>query len=224
MTDAQSIIRAVNRAEDVHFILTGMSRTKRRGSNDGGPPSTAESPAPLALELLDQAEDIRHSMTGWATIIHEEKRDPLPRDDMAAWTLWIRERAIWITGQPWADDMRDELADRTQRGIAMLGLFPRRTRLPEACQCGAAQWVYHEDIAWTLCSAGHIASLAEALPIDGPLLSCTEVAMILGVSARTIERWVADREIAVARTNPTRISTLAVRTKRVGLDQGAHVA
>lgn len=223
MTDAQSIIRAVNRAEEVHFILSGMSRTKRR-SSDGGPASTAESPAPLAIELLDQAEDIRHSVIGWATVIHEEKHDPLPRDDVPAWTLWLRERAIWITSRPWAEDMRDELTDRTRRGIAMLGLFPRRTRLPEECQCGAPQWVYHEDIAWTLCSDGHIASLAEALPLDGPLLSCAEVAMILGVSTRTVERWVTDREIAVARTDPTRISTLAVKTKRVGLDQRAHVA
>lgn len=223
MTDAQSLIRAVNRAEEAHFILTGMSRTKRRGDSSG-PAGTAESPEPISLDMLDMAEEIRASLIGWARIVHEETSDPLPRDDMPAWALYLREHALWIASTPWADDATDEIRDRGTRGIAMLGLFPRRTRLPEPCQCGRPQWVYHEDIAWTLCADGHVASLADALPLTVRTLSCAEAAMILGTTARTIERWVADGELSAASHHPTRISALSIKLRRVGLAARGHVA
>lgn len=223
MTDAQSIIRTVNQAEDVYAILTGMSRVRRRaeqlGIQDGSVPGV-----PVNLDLLDQADNIRSSVTEWLKLIHEEQGDPLPASNMPAWCLHLRERAIWISGAPWAEDMVAELHDRTSRGIAMLGLYPRRTQLPEHCQCGAPQWVYHEDVAWTQCADGHVASLAEALPANTRTLSCAEAAMILGVTPRTVERWVEERKIAAASRNPTKISTLAVKMRRVGLADRTSVA
>lgn len=221
--DAQTIIRATNQAEDVHAILIGMSRVKRRaeqlGIQDGSVPGV-----PVNLDLLDQADQIRSSIVGWAQLLHEEHGDPLPASNVPAWTLFLREHAIWITGAPWAEDMLAELRDRTSRGIAMLGLYPKRTQLPDHCQCGAPQWVYHEDVAWTQCADGHVASLAEALPANTRTLSCSEAAMILGVTTRTIERWVEDRKIAAASHNPTRISALAVKMHRAGLAERSHVA
>lgn len=223
MTDAQQIIRTINQAEDVHAILIGMSRVKRRaeqlGVQDGSTPGV-----PVNLDLLDQAEEIRASILGWTQLLHEEQGDQPPASNVPAWALFLREHALWITGAPWAEDMHAELQDRTSRGIAMLGLYPRRTQLPERCQCGAPQWVYHEDIAWTQCDDGHIASLAEALPATTRTLSCAEAAMILGVTARTVERWVEERKIAAVARNPTRISTLSVKMYRAGLANRTAVA
>lgn len=223
MTDAQHIIRTINQAEDVHAILIGMSRIKRRaeqlGVQDGSTPGV-----PVNLDLLDQAEEIRASILGWTQLLHEEQGDPPPASNVPAWALHLRERALWITGAAWAEDMLAELHDRTSRGIAMLGLYPKRTKLPESCECGATQWVYHEDVAWTQCADGHIASLAEALPANTRTLSCTEAAMILGVTTRTVERWVEERKIAAASRNPTRISALSVKMHRVGLANRAAVA
>lgn len=223
MTEAQQIIRAANQAEDVHAILTGMSRVKRRaeqlGIQDSAPP-----PVPVNLDLLDQAEEIRASVIGWARLTSEEKGDALPASNMPAWTLFLRERAIWISGTPRAEDMLAELRDRTNRGIATLGLFPKRTQLPEHCQCGAPQWVYHEDVAWTQCADGHTASIAEALPNTSRTFSCAEAAMLLDVTPRTVERWVEERKIAAASQSPTRISALAIKIRRVGLANRGAVA
>lgn len=223
MIDAQQIIRAANQAEDVYAILTGMSRVKRRAESLGIQDSSLPA-VPVNLDLLDQAEEIRSSIIGWARLTHEEQGDPLPASSMPAWTLFLREHAIWIAGASWAEDMAAELRDRTSRGIAMLGLYPRRTQLPEHCQCGAPQWVYHEDVAWTQCADGHVASIAEALPATTRTLSCAEAAMLLGVTPRTVERWVEERKIAAVSHNPTRISALSVKMRRVGLADRTSVA
>lgn len=223
MTDAQQIIRAANQAEDVYGILVGMSRVKRRAEQLGIQDSS-EPAIPVNLDLLDQAEQIRASILGWTRLTSEEHGDPIPASTIPTWALFLREHAIWITGTAWAEDMLAELQDRTSRGIAMLGLYPRRTQLPHACQCGSVQWVYHEDLAWTQCADGHIAPIAEAIPATARTFSCTEAAMLLGVTPRTVERWVEDRKIAAASHNPTRITALAIKMRRVGLANRASVA
>ncbi|WP_152353310.1 helix-turn-helix domain-containing protein [Brachybacterium subflavum] len=190
MTDAQSVIRAVNRAEEVHFILEGMKRVKlsHHGPtvDTSGPPS-----APVNLGMLDLAEDIRASLQGWSQLVNEEQGDPYPRDETTALALFLRQHAIWIADGTWATDMVEELEGMNQRAIGMLGMLPRRTKIPEHCECGAEQWVYHESVAFVRCADGHVASLADhAYAADTEGFSVTQVARILGVSRSTIGRMI----------------------------------
>lgn len=162
MTQAQEIIRAVNRAEEVHLILSGMARVRRARTSMGVDVSAAPG-APLDLAMVDLADDIRNSIQGWARLTEEEQGDLIADGATPALALHMRQRAIWIAGAEWAPVMVEELTDLNRRAIGALGLLPQRTPMPERCHCGAVQWVYHERPPFVRCRDGHASRLIEHL-------------------------------------------------------------
>lgn len=214
MTEAQEIIRAVNRAEEVHFVLAGMSRIQRAAANGPVVDCSRDPAAPLDLGMLALAQEIADSIQGWARLTHEEQGDPLPRDETTALALYMRQRAIWIAGAEWAPVMLDELEDRYRRGFGMLGMLPRRTKVPEPCECGADQWVYHEEVAFVRCAGGHLSSLADhAYSGEAETFTVTQVARMTGM-ARSSIGFMIDRGDLHAEGRPPRVPKAALRVLR----------
>lgn len=214
MTEVQAVIRAVNRAEEVHFILDGMSRLGRSRPSGPAVDISPEPGAPIDLSMHDLASDLRAKFQGWAQLLSEEQGDPLPADEVTSHALFLRQHAIWIAGAEWAEVMIDELREDTRRGVGMLGMLPRRTKVPEPCECGADQWVYHEDVAFVRCADGHLASLADhAYSGEAETFTVSQVARMTGMARSTIG-YMIDRGDLHAEGRPPMVPKAALHTLR----------
>lgn len=187
--DDHHVTRTINQAEEAWFILQGMARAQASGA-PGPKVQTSTTPgAPLNLTMHDLATDIATTLRDLALDIAEasgEWPDGLDATGAAAFT---RPRTEHIIGHEGREDVLRTLREHTQRATGVLGMLPRRTRIPEHCECGHQQWVYHEHVAYIRCKAGHLGSLADhAYAADTGHFTIGQTARILGVSDRTIGR------------------------------------
>lgn len=165
MTDPNIVIRAVNTARDSALALREAARTRRRGHSEPVTGSAPDAPAPLNLDMFDQAEMIHYCVQGWARIVEEDQGDPLPADDTAALATYLLHHTGWISEQDWAEDMVSELRDHTHTAEGMLGTLPRRIPLPTPCECGAQRWGFPVEGQGGMiveCAQGHAVTLAQA--------------------------------------------------------------
>lgn len=180
MIDAQSVIRAINRADTARDYLRETYLPSTR--TDGPRAQNAAPPAPLDIGKLDQINLITQQLAGWARLIEEEAREFI--DDEVE--VYLRRHATFAAAQEWALDMVDELNASAAKGEAMAGASTKRTPAGE-CACGERRWVYHADRPYVKCRAGH-----ESTPIDhlasGATLSISDAARAIGVSQSTITR------------------------------------
>lgn len=180
MIDAQSVIRAVNRADTARDYLR---ETYLPGSRTGGPRAqNAAPPAPLDIGKLDQINLITQQLAGWARLIEEETHEFID----AEVEIYLRRHATFAAAQEWALDMVDELNTSAAKGEAMAGANMKRTPAGE-CTCGERRWVYHADRPYVKCRAGHESAPVDHLP-PAATLSISEAARALGVSQSTITR------------------------------------
>lgn len=180
MTDAQSIIRAINRADTARDYLR---ETYLPGSHTGGPRAqNTAPPAPLDIGKLDQINLITQQLAGWARLIEEETHEFI--DDEVE--VYLRRHATFAAAQEWALDMVDELNASAAKGEAMAGASVKRVPAGE-CSCGERRWVYHADRPYVKCRAGHESTPVDHLP-PAATLSISEAARALGVSQSTITR------------------------------------
>lgn len=188
MIDVNHAIRTIRQAEEVHKVLEGMKRHQRTTGNLGIQSSSRGTP--IDLGMLDLADDIKASLQGWARIVEEETEEPLQDlRDMDVVGQWLRVRATWIAGADWAEDMLAELSGHTRRAIGMLGLLPSRMRMPEPCDCGAEQWLYHERPPFVRCKAGHLSGIVSHLQGRGvESVSQMQAAWVLGCSQQAVSR------------------------------------
>lgn len=195
MTDINATIRTIRQAEEVHKILEGMKRHQRATGNLGIQSSSRGTP--IDLGMLDLADDIKASLQGWARLVEEETEEPLQDlRDMDVVGQWLRERAEWIAGADWAEDMLSELSGHTRRAIGMLGLLPARMRMPEPCDCGAEQWLYHERPPFVRCRAGHLSGIVSHLQGRGvESVSQMQAAWVLGCSQSSVARRIKRGEL-----------------------------
>lgn len=189
MTDAQQIIRTINRAEDAHYILTGMARAQT-SSPTGPKVKTSNTPAaPLNLTMHDLATDIAAILRELALDIAAQSGDWPDGLDVPAAGQYIRQHSTFVVGHEGHETDIANLAECYRKATGVLGMLPRRTRIPEPCECGAEQWVYHEHVAYVRCRDGHLASLADHAYAAGTgHFTIGQAARILGVSDRTIGR------------------------------------
>lgn len=188
MIDVNHAIRTIRQAEEVHKILEGMKRHQR--AITGPKVQTSASRTPVDLGMLDLADDIKASLQGWARLVEEETGETLDDlRDMDVVGQWLRVRATWIAGANWAEDMLSELSGHTRRAIGMLGLLPARMQMPEPCDCGAEQWLYHERPPFVRCKAGHLSGIVSHLQGRGvESVSQMQAAWVLGCSQQAVSR------------------------------------
>lgn len=189
MIDQQRARRTIDQAEEAWFVLQGMARAG--ATTPAGPKvTTSTTPAaPLNLTMHDLAVDLATILRDLALDIAEtcgEWPDSLDATGAAA---YARARTEHIVGHEGREDTLHTLRDHIQRATGVLGILPRRTRIPEHCECGAEQWVYHEHVAYVRCRDGHLASLADHAYAAGTgHFTIGQAARILGVSDRTVGR------------------------------------
>lgn len=182
MIDAQSIIRAINRADTAREYLRV---TYLPGSRAGGPRAqNTAPPAPLDIGKLDQINLITQQLAGWARLIEEETREFI--DDEVE--VYLRRHATFAAAQEWALDMVDELNASAAKGEAMAGASVKRIPAGE-CSCGEKQWAYQTERPYVECRAGHESTPADHLSA-GAVLSISDAARAIGVSQSTITRAV----------------------------------
>lgn len=186
MTDANTIIRAVNQAEEVHdgLEVRGDLRSHSGPSSAGA----SESRPPVDIGMMDLATHIQGLIQLWTRFVHEESGDDLPADTITDQALFMRQRATWIAGASWAPDMIDELETAVRKGTGMLGLLPPRMYMPEPCAiCHAVQWIYHERPPIVRCQAGHESELHEHLQgRDTETVTHEQAAWVLGIKRRAV--------------------------------------
>lgn len=178
--DAQTIIRAINRADTARDYLreTYLPGTPQNGPRAQNP----EPPAPLDLAKLDQIRLITKQLSEWARLIEEETREPIDTEV----ETYLRRHATYAAKQPWALDMIEELNTSAAKGAVMAGASVKRMPAGE-CACGEKQWVYHADRPYVKCRAGHETAPADHLA-SGAVISISDAARALGVSQSTITR------------------------------------
>lgn len=186
MTDAQSVIRAVNRAEEVWDGL--KVRQELRSHNGPSTSGAATSRPPVDLGMVDLSDHIAALVQSWAKLACEEAEDDMPADQVPAQADHLRGAATWIARQAWSDDLCDELEEAARKGIGMLGMLPQRTPLPEPCSvCGARQWVYRENPPIVRCRDGHESQIVEHLHDRGTgALTHADAAWVLGISRTAV--------------------------------------
>lgn len=217
--DAQTITQAVTTAETATHELRHAARRQNRRAGDPVTGSSPESPAPINLNLFDQAELIHYCLQGWAVITHEEQGDPLPADETPAMAGYLRLHAPWAAQQPWADDLVTELRDHAHTAEGMLGLLPRRIPVPEACKCcGHQQWAYPGDGEGGMileCVLGHVTAMRHV--VGSTRVSIRGAQRILGIRRETIREALASGEVVNHGTDTRPIvDTQAIETYLTG--------
>ena len=105
--------------------------------------------------------------------------------------MFIHRHATLVAGHEGMRENLPILKDLMERAHGPMGLLPRRTRIPEYCECGTVQWCYHEQPPFVKCKAGHIALLADhAYRAGAEAYTATQAARLIGVSVATIGRMI----------------------------------
>lgn len=189
MIDANFIISTINAAETATHELRDAARLPRKAtSSDYITGSPTEAAAPLSLDLFDQAELIHYCLQGWSVITQEEQGDPLPQDETVNLSRYLREHALWIAEQPWADDLVSELRDHAHSAEGMLGLLPKRIPLPTPCECGEQRWGYPGEGEGGIsveCLNGHVRTVHQAVG-TAARVSIRGAQRVLGISRVTV--------------------------------------
>lgn len=202
MTDMLQVANAINFALDMHRALCAAVGEYRQGGTERRA-ATREAVVPINVEVFDQRDLIGSQIVEWARLVEEESGQQCERLTPQVAGRWMVERADWIAGAGWAPDMIEELRSSAKRSEAMLGLLPRRTRLAHPCECGAEQWIIHEQILMVRCAYGHEAPLADHGDIpDGEPLTVTQAARVTGVARRTITRMIDRGDIEAVGVPP----------------------
>lgn len=217
MTDANTVIRSVNQAEEIHDGL--KVRGEIRSHNGPATPGASGSRPPTDIGMLDLAVHIEGLLQSWSRLVHEESGDDLPADNPAAQALYMRQRAIWIAGAAWAPDMLDELDDATRKGTGMLGMLPPRTYMPEPCGiCTAVQWIYHERPPVVRCQAGHESQLMEHLQGRGTeAVTHAQAAWVLGIKRPAVSMAVKRGTLVASPDGGVTLESVRVRLAKVSV-------
>ena len=214
--DAQNIIRTINRADGATRLLRITARTlpSTAGERVGG--TSPDAPAPLSLDLLDQAELMHHCLRGWARITEEEHGTPLPPDQTEQTARYLLEHATWITEQTWAEDLVLELRDHIHTAKGMLGLLTPRTLLPEPCrECSERQWVYRETPPVVRCRQGHESPLGEHLQSrEVETVTHAQAAWVLGITRQAIGMAIKRGTLTAGPKGGVTLNSVRVRLAR----------
>ncbi|MFC0673536.1 helix-turn-helix domain-containing protein [Brachybacterium hainanense] len=217
--------RIIDQAEDAWFILQGMARAQTQAAGPKVQTSTTPA-APLNLTMHDLAVDIATILRDLALDIADTTGEWPDGLDATGAAAFARARTEHIIGHEGREETIATLADRHRTATGILGMLPRRTRVPEPCECGAQQHVYHEHVAYVRCEDGHLASLADhAYAAGAGHFTIGQAARILGVSDRTIGRLLERGDLWGSRGSSGRrgfVDAASVTAFRHGLARRAH--
>lgn len=191
IADPQWIIRTVNRATEIHYIATGLIGHHQTATGPKVDTTTTPS-TPINISLLDLANDIATTLRDLALDIADTLHEWPDNLDPEGAATYIRQHATRIPpDRPGPYDTIDKLDDFNRRGLGVLGMLPRRTRIPELCECGATQYVIHETPVHVRCERGHDSPLTDhAYPDETTTYTYSQAARILGITQSAISQAV----------------------------------
>jgi len=135
---ADSLAFVADQAAELEPVL---ARQTRHGAGTGRP--SAETPLPVHLGALEVGQHIRHILTSWTTMIHEERGGVLPVDAIPALARHLSTQLDWLRHRDYASDAWSELfgcAERLRRAIdspPTLTYIGPCAAVTEAGQCDA---------------------------------------------------------------------------------------
>lgn len=224
--DAQHVTRTINQAEEAWFVLQGMARAQTSTTTGPKVAGSTSPGTPLNLTMHDLAVDLATILRDLALDVAEASGDWPDGLDATGAAVFARARTEHIVGHEGREATIHTLREHIQRATGVLGMLPRRTRIPEPCECGAEQFVYHEYVAYVQCRGGHLASLADhAYAAGAGHFTIGQAARILGVSDRTIGRLLERGDLWGSRGSGGRrgyVDAASVTAFRHGLASPAH--
>lgn len=217
----QRIAELPAQQQQVRACLGGL----RSNTNDGSRRTKGNPPMPMNPTAFDHLEQLHATVVGWTRIITEERglRGP-DRNDVAHLGPWLLSQHDWICGQPWVDDMADELRDLQRAADGITRARPQQHRLPAPCPtCDQQQLTRWDGADHVTCgSCGRTwtehdyARLVLVLASDrGTSITAPEAAKRAGVPASTFRRWVGEGHIR-------RLGTVGGQARYSTLDLDAH--
>ena len=176
---------------------------------------SAETPLPLHTGALEARSQLRATLVGWVRDLAETGGDAYPADTMPAMALWLLARINRIVVHPAADDVHAEIVGAVRYAWRVVDLPANRTTFPvgpcpEAgcqgevrvfiparpdvsprmeCQACETRW---ETSQWY--RAGR--RILERRGVTLPRVDVQVAALTLGVTDRTIRRWVEAGRLA----------------------------
>lgn len=108
--------------------------------SDGSKRTKGTPPVPLNLDAHDHLVAMHATVVSWVRLVCEERglRGP-DRDDVAFLAPWLVAQMDWLVGQPWVDDLADEIRDASRVADALTGTTRKPRRAGADCfECGSA--------------------------------------------------------------------------------------
>lgn len=165
-------------------------RTALHTRTGGNPTKASEAPLPIAPAALEASTVLRHTLTEWVRLVHNEKntrplhgplcracthpscrtiRDPkLPPATTAGMARWLATVPAWARTRTWGVEMIDEINAAVTHAIRAVDKPIRYVPLDAACR--------HTTLDGNtphVCGGPLTAILAPGLPIDGQVRCAT---------------------------------------------------
>lgn len=180
-----------------------------RGGGEGR--SRQQWPVPLDLEAHDHLSHLSAVVGSWTVMVAEERemRGPDHPGDPVAASRWLLSQVEWLTGQPWVDDLADELRDLAMRADGIVRFWPQTHRLDPPCpECSAHELARRDGESRVVCgscgaswdeSAYRLLVLVLASDPD-VTMSAQDAARRLGVTVGTLRNMVTAKLIRKVQT------------------------
>jgi hypothetical protein len=185
------------RADQVRSVLAG----RRKSQSDGSRRTKGNPPVPLNLAAHDHLELMQATLVSWSQLVAEE-RDLRGPDIPTVQVLsgWLLNQLDWLRGQPWVDDLAEEMRDVSRTADGLARVQPQWNRLPAPCPgCDAhdlGRWDGDDHVGCAACGErwpeDDYARLVLVLASDSDRsLPMGEAVERAGVPAATFRQWVS---------------------------------
>jgi len=183
------------RFDELGAVLGGGKGSRTEGKRTKGSP-----PVPLNLAAHDHRQHIAGVLASWVLLVAEERglRGP-DTQTVPALSTWLVQHHAWLVGQPWVDDLSEEVAELTRTAEGITRRLPGWNRLPAPCPgCGAFEMGRKDGDAHVECRScglrygeAEYARLVHVLAHDDDeTVTAREGARLCGVKPETFRQWV----------------------------------
>lgn len=193
-------------------LMTVLARQTAMIEHAGG--RSAEVPLPINRGALKARSVLRNRLVSWSLDLadrHGETEDQLPGDTLPAMAAWMLAREARIAVHPAADELFDEIheaviyarmivdlpANRTTFPVGpcpevhcpgeVRAYIPAADDVPARMECTACGMVW-DTTQWSRAGKRILARM----DIDGTRVDTEMASLLLGVTDRTVRRWVED--------------------------------
>lgn len=181
-------------------LLRSATVPRRGGGGDGR--SSRSAPVPLDLAAHDLLQSLSGVLSSWALLVAQERgaHGPDRMDDPVATSRWLLSQVDWLAGQPWVDDLEEELHDLALSADGVTRVHPAWHSLEPPCpRCDARELGRRDGDERVMCRSCGVSWderqyrwLVLVLAADPDLsLTTGEVARRAQVEPATVRQWVS---------------------------------